>query len=126
MKHMRTAGWLALPTLPRKIVKIALTLLALYCAFLFFGFSFRSEGRGGDTERHEHASFAIGTPEPWFHWNRTLDETTGKNGGSTSMHSESGFNLFTRSFAAGIVCLLLGILSNRIQRFEKAAGDGSA
>jgi len=115
MKLFPETWWLSLTALVQKIIKGLLTLLALYCAFLFFSFSFHSEGKGDSAERHEHTTFAIGTPEPWFHWEKTTEQTTSetKSGSSMhsslgfSMHTNSGFNLFTRSFGAGVLCLLI-------------------
>ena len=131
MKLFPETRWLSLPVLVRKIIKVLLTLLALYCAFLFFSFRFHSEGKGGSAERHEHTTFAIGTPEPWFHWEKTTEQTASETKSGSSMHSSlgfnmhtsSGFNLFTRSFGAGIPCLLIASFLGRIRSCEKASAS---
>ncbi len=117
MKLFPDTWWLARPTLLRKIIKTTLALLALYGAVLFFGFSFHSEGN----LQHEHSFFRIGMPEPWYHWEKTMEQTVGKTESGSSMHMESGMNLFTRSFGAGIVSLFIVMLLCRISRCEKSS-----
>jgi len=121
--------WLSRPALLRKIIKAVLVLLTLYSAFLFFSFNFHSEGKGDSAERHEHTTFAIGTPEPWFHWEKTTEQTAIETSSGSSMHSKfgfnmhtsSGFNVFTRSFGAGILCLLIVSFLGRIKSCEKVS-----
>jgi hypothetical protein len=125
MKWFPEAWWLARPPLLRKVLKGALTLLALYCAFEFFGFSFQTSGKGDDKVSHGHSTFSIGTPEPWFHWEKTSEEFRSKTGGNSTMHSSSGFDIFTRSFGAGILSLLVVSLLGRIRRAEKPANEGA-
>jgi hypothetical protein len=132
MKLLPDTWWLACPPLLRKVIKTVLALLALYCAFQFFGFGFHHNSSGDSSVTHEHSSFTIGTPEPWYHWEKTTERTDIKNSTGNSVHvqsgfnisTNSGFNLFTRSFGAGILCLLISMLLFRIGRCEKARQNG--
>ena len=117
MKLFPDTWWLARPALLRKIIKTALALLALYAAVQFLGFSFHSEG----SLTREHSFVRIGTPEPWYHWEKTTEQVVGKTSSSSSMHMDSGMNLFTRSFGAGIVSLLIIMLLCRISSCEKTS-----
>lgn len=69
-------------------------------------------------------AFSIGTPEPWYHWEKTTEQVVNKTSSSSSMHSESGMNLFTLSFGAGILCLMILMPLSRISRCEKLAQGG--
>lgn len=121
MKLFMGNWWLTLSVIVKRIIKGALLLCILYGAFLFCRFGYEHETKGDASGMRDHSSFTIGAPKPWYHWEKTVERITSKTGSMGSMHTDSGFDVMTRSFGGGVLCLISSSLIFGIRRREKLA-----
>lgn len=123
LKSKFASWWLARDARLRKIVNGALLLLAIFFAFCFLSFSSNWSGKGDSGASTFDAIFTLGSPTPWFHWEKhenRIEKRDGAGGSSSmSFRNESHFDFWSRSFGAGIACLLCVSLRGWLMRCEK-------
>lgn len=123
LKSQFASWWFARDARLRKIVNGALLLLSAFLAFCFLSFSSNWATRGDNGTSTSDATFTLGSPTPWFHWEKHEERIKKSDGASSSssmnFRSESNFDFWSRSFGAGVACLLCLSLRGWLVRCEK-------
>ena len=123
LKSKFASWWLARDARLRKIVNGALLLLSAVLAFFFLSFSSDWSAKGDNGTSTSDATFTLGSPTPWFHWEKhemRIEKSDGTSSSSSmSFRNESHFDFWSRSFGAGVACLLCLSLRGWLVRCEK-------
>ena len=113
--------WRTRPMLLRKIIRSVLLLLILLGWLVALRFEYHDERN----DVRQSMRLDIGAYDPWFHWEKTTEQTTAPGKTATSYHSGSHVQVVSWSFGAVILAVLCQVVRTYSRHWDSHARSGS-